>query len=116
MALFFCFKMLGDGEQSLSCIPIINSCILYPEPVLLEVVDELSFRGLVHLLLRFHNALSEVGGAMIYRIVLFKYLTNHLDKFLLLVHGKILGLVVRIVHGLVILLSVVVLAEGHMPG
>lgn len=116
LTLFFCFEVLGDGEKALPCVPIIDGSVLYSEPVLLEVVDELPFGGLVHLLLRPHNAFFKVGRTMIQRIVLFKYLANHLDEFLLLVHGKILGLVVGVVHRLVVFLSVIILAEGHMSG
>lgn len=116
LALLFCLKVLGNGEKPLPCVPIIDGSVFHPEPVLLEVVDELAFGGLVHLLLRPHDAFFEVGRTMIQRIVLFKYLANHLDKFLLFVHRKILGLVVGVVHRLVVFLSVIILAEGHMSG
>lgn len=105
--------MLGDREQSFPCVPIIDGSILNPESVLLEVVDELPFGGLVHLRLLLHSAFFEVGWTMFGMIVFPQHFADHLDEFLLLVHGKVLRLIVGVVHGLV-LLSVVVLTEGHL--
>lgn len=114
LALFFCLQVLGDGEQPLPRVPIVDGGVFDPESVLLEVIDELPFGSLVHLMLRLCYALFESGSGLFGRVVLPKHLADHLDELLLLVHGKVLRLIVGVVHGLV-LLSVVVLAESHKP-
>lgn len=65
---------------------------------------------------RLGNSLFEIGSDLFGRVVFLEHFTDHLDKFLLLVHREILRLIVRVVHGLIVFLEVVVLAESHLPG